>query len=50
MTLVLNNFISFKSVLVPIIILLTVALPLVSSVNYHIYHPFINIYSLLPII
>lgn len=40
-TLVLNNLISFKPVLVPVIILFTVAFPLVSCVNCHILYPFI---------
>lgn len=39
MTLILNNLVSFKSVLVPIIILLTIAFSLISSVNCHIRHP-----------
>ena len=39
--LVLNNFVSFKSILVPIIILLTMTLPFVSGINYYINRPFV---------
>lgn len=38
---VLSNLVSFKSVFVPIIILFTVATPLVSGVNYYIDFPFL---------